>query len=133
MRATTKRWICLGVLASVVLASACVLVVGAVSARNARRRAEARVAALVQAISSEQAATGTTPALDDHAQLRRSVMARLPAAEADFALGAGAVSDPIRDSWGTPFRFVIGAGGTVVVACAGPDRAFGTQDDISIR
>ena len=47
-------------------------------------------------------------------------------------IGTNSVAKGLSDQWGTPLRYVA-EGGQVAVVSAGPDRAFGTTDDLIER
>ncbi len=56
-----------------------------------------------------------------------------PTPEQLVASGLVRRNSSIRDRWESPFRVECSEPGDIVVISAGPDRAFGTHDDLSTR
>ncbi len=76
---------------------------------------------------------GEDPVAADNASLTKMLEGANPRRIifASFRPGEQSAAGELLDPWGTPLEMSPGAGGALVIRSGGPDRTFGTADDVT--
>jgi hypothetical protein len=134
IRSVKRWWLVIALLLCVALLQF-LLSRNAHSSFDSRSRDYMKAVQIQTAVDSYRIEYGVSPDVSSNSRLMKILCGDNPRHVEFIALKASDISEngEVIDSRGTPFRITINRDGKALVISAGPDKLFGTTDDIVVE